>query len=414
MAVKRVKHTKEAGEVPDSKAAFLEALDGFGEDPTIQKMEVQETFVPMGSIILDHVLQLKGIPGGGRVIQIHGKEHGGKSTLCYNIVKSYQRLTGKAAAIFDFEGTSTPEYFKSNGVNTDRDALVVFKNNSIEAAIQKSIVLMKAGVKVFVYDSVPRMKSMVDEKEIMNGKAFKNTVGAHAKTMNMFFDILLPYAQHYDCVLIMVNQIRARIDGSREGQSAAKYSTITNLNYVLPGGFAMRFIPSLTIEVNVAKALRAGGGESDWDIEPGENKGNNYVATRINVRVLKNKVTMGGYRAGVLYLRSGLGLDDNISIRELAHHYKLISYVGRKYVIGLESDPIIIYDSKDAAIRDLVIEQNPIVLSKLRELVVAAVENDQHGFSIQPSEEDLASSDEDFYQKISAKVAFDDEDQDLS
>ena len=176
----------------------------------------------------------------------------------------------------------------------------------------------------------------------------------------------------------------------------------------------MRFIPSLTIEVNVAKALRAGGGESDWDIEPGENKGNNYVATRINVRVLKNKVTMGGYRAGVLYLRSGLGLDDNISIRELAHHYKLISYVGRKYVIGLESDPIIIYDSKDAAIRDLVIEQNPIVLSKLRELVVAAVENDQHGFSIQPSEEDLASSDEDFYQKISAKVAFDDEDQDLS
>jgi RecA/RadA recombinase len=393
MAVKRIKHNKEAGDFPDLKSAFLEALEGFGEDPTIQKMEVQETFVPMGSIILDHVLQLKGIPGGGRVIQIHGKEHGGKSTLCYNIVKSYQRLTGKAAAIFDFEGTSTPEYFKSNGVNTDRDALVVFKNNSVEAAVQKS---------------------MVDEKEIMNGKAFKNTVGQHAKTMNMFFDLLLPYAQHYDCVLIMVNQIRARIDGSREGQSAAKYSTITNLNYILPGGYAMRFIPSLTIEVNVAKALRAGGGESDWDIEPGENKGNHYVATRIAVRVLKNKVTMGGYRAGELYLRSGLGLDDNISIRELAFRYKLIAYVGKKWIVGLESDPIAVYDSKDSAIRDLVIEQNPVVLSKLRELVVTAIESDEGGFLIQPSEEDLASSDEDFYQKITTKVAFDDDEQDLS
>jgi hypothetical protein len=61
-----------------------------------------------------------------------------------------------------------------------------------------------------------------------------------------------------------------------------------------------------------------------------------------------------------------------------------------------------------------VIEQNPVVLSKLRELVVTAIESDEGGFLIQPSEEDLASSDEDFYQKITTKVAFDDDEQDLS
>jgi RecA/RadA recombinase len=379
--VKRLSKKEKIVDNSGNLSAFHETINGFGDDTTIQKMDVEEEFIPTDSIVLDHVLQLRGLPRGGRVIQIHGKEHGGKSTLCYSIIRAYQKHTGQPAAIIG------------------RDALVVFRGASVEAAVQKSILLMKAGVKVFVYDSVPRMKSMVDEKEIMTGAAFKATMGAHAKTMNQFFDILLPYAQRYDCAIIMVNQIRARIDASREGQQAVKYSTITNLNYVLPGGYAMRFNPSLTIEVNVAKAIRAGGGEKDccgFDIEPGENKGNIWAATRISVRVLKNKVTMGGYRAHTLYLRPGFGLDDNISIRELAYNYGLISAKGRKYIVGLEDDPIITYDSKEQAIQDLVVEQNVSVLTKLRKLVVTAIENDENGFLTQPSEEDLATTDQDF------------------
>lgn len=402
---KRLKTT----EFSDPKTAFLQAVDALGDDPTILKTDVEEEVVPTGSIVLDHVLQLKGIPRGGRVVQIHGKEHGGKSTLCYNIVKSWQRNTGQPAVIFDFEGTATADYLKRNGVNVNRDALLLLRESSVESAIQKSIMFMKAGVKVFVYDSVPRMKSMVDEKEIMSGQAMKNSVGAHAKTMNMFFDLLLPYAQRYDCCIIMVNQIRARIDGSLEGQMAAKYASITNWNYVLPGGYAMRFIPSLTIEVNVAKALRAGGGETDWDIEPGENKGNDYVATRINVRILKNKVTMGGYRAHPLYLRPGLGVDDNISIRELAYRYKLITNKGRKWIVGIESDPIATYETKDQAIQDLVINQNALVLAQLRELVIQAIEADETGFNVAPTMDELAAVDEDYHQQARTTLKFDDE-----
>jgi hypothetical protein len=175
----------------------------------------------------------------------------------------------------------------------------------------------------------------------------------------------------------------------------------------------MRFNPSLSIEVQVAKAIRAGGGETDWDIEPGENKGGEYVATKIRVRVMKNKVTMGGYREHHLYLRPGLGLDDNISVRELAHKYKLIQYKGRKYVIGLESDPIATYDTKDEAVRDLVIEQNPVVLAKLKELVVSAIHSDTESFLTELSLEERAIVDEEAYTRLATSkpaASYDDED----
>ena len=413
MAARRLKVTESSS---DPQSAFLRALDALGDDPTLVRLDVDEEFVPTGSIIWDHVLQLRGIPNGGRVIQIHGKEHGGKSTLCYSICKSYQIATGQPACIFDFEGTATGEYLRKNKVDTARDKLVLFKNCSIEAAVQKSLLMMQAGVKLFVYDSVPRMKSMVDEKEIMNGGAFKSKIGSHARVMGDFFDLILPYAQRYNCTIIMVNQIRSRIDGSREGQQAAKYSTITNLNYVLPGGFVMRFVPSLTIEVNVGKAIRAGGGDEKvngpWDIEPGENKGDVYVATKIKIRVLKNKVTMGGYRGHHLYLRPGIGIDDNISIRELAHHYKLINYDKslRKWVVGTSENPIIMYDTKDEAVRDLVIDQNPAVLARLRVLVVQAIEADQDGFITEPSVDELSAVDSEFGEPVrTTTVEFDDE-----
>ena len=212
------KSLKNAQFSTDTRTAFLQALELIGDDPTVTKLDVEEEFVPTGSIVWDHVLQLKGIPRGGRIIQIHGKEHGGKSTLTYNICRGYQKATGQPVCIFDFEGTATGEYLKANGVQTDRDSLVLFKENSVENCIKKTITFMKAGVKLFIFDSIPRMKSMIDEKEILSGQAFKATYGGHAKSMNLFFDTLLPYAQQYDCVFIMVNQIRARIEQSMEAQ----------------------------------------------------------------------------------------------------------------------------------------------------------------------------------------------------
>jgi len=375
----RVIKKKDAAVSSETLNKFAALTDSFkSEDAILIDEDYTERYFPTGSIVFDEVLKLKGMPFGGRVVHIHGKEHGGKSTICYSIVGSYQRVLNQPAVIFDFEGTTTLEYLRAVGVNTSRNLLAVFKVTDIEDCIKKAIEYMEAGVKLFVFDSIPKMKSMYDKKDIKSGAAFKASVGEHARTMVRFFDILGPYAMKHDCLFLMVNQIRARIDGSQEAMLAQKYPSYTNLPYVLPGGNSVRYVPSLMLEVNVQKALK--GATDDpflMEPEPEENSAKKVVATRVKVRVLKNKVTMGSYREYPIYLRTGKGLDDWISVRELARHYGLIRNKGARYLVGKEEEPIMMYENKEAAIKDLVLDQNLEVLTRLRELLVEVIREDE-------------------------------------
>jgi RecA/RadA recombinase len=366
----------------DVKSRFLEALNQVpSEDYQVLKKGVVEQFTPSGSIVWDEVLRLKGIPHRGRVITIHGKEHGGKSTLAYGLIASHQRHTGEPAVIFDFENTCSLEYLEGIGVDTSEDMITVRQPGSIDRCVKEALIFMKAGVRLFVFDSVPRMKNSFEEKEIMDGTAFKASIGRHAKDISSFFDAILPYAAKYDACLIMVNQIRARIDASQEAAMAQKYPSMTNLPYVLPGGNQIRYVPSITLEVNVAKAFRAGGADDEFLFEGTDDDKGDFIVNKVKVRVLKNKSTAGGYREGVLWIRPGRGVDDFISVRELARHYDLIKNSGKKWIVGDAENPIATYENKAQAIRELVEEPDATVLNKLREMVALAIRADKQGFT---------------------------------
>lgn len=376
----RVKQKEFTG--ADVKARFMEALAQLpSEDYQVLKRSVQEDFTPTGSIVLDEVCRLKGIPHRGKVITIHGKEHGGKSTLAYGLIASHQRHTGEPAVIFDFERTCTLEYLEGIGVDCSDDMINVRQPESIERCVKEALVFMKAGVRLFVFDSIPRMKNAFEEKEIMDGTAFKATIGRHAKNLSDFFDAILPYAAKYDSCLIMINQIRARIDSSQEAAMAQKYPSMTNLPYVLPGGNSVRYVPVINLEVNIAKAFRAGGADDDFLFEGTEDAKGDFIVNKVKVRVLKNKVTSGGFREGVLWIRPGRGVDDYISVRELGRHYELITNKGRSWIVGEIDNPIVTYTNKDEALADLVETPNKAVLNKLRALVVQRIREDKGGFT---------------------------------
>lgn len=373
----------------DVKSRFLEALNQLpSENHQVLRKDIVEQFVPSGSIVIDEVLRLKGIPHRGRVITLHGKEHGGKSSISYCFLASHQKHTGEPGVIFDFEGTCSFDYLEALGVDISEDMLSVRRPASIERCVQEALMLMKAGVRFFIFDSIPRMKNVYDEKEIMSGDAFKASVGKHARDMQSFFDAILPYAAKYDACLVMVNQIRARIESSMEAQLAQKYASITNLNYVLPGGNSVRFVPSVTLEVNVAKAFRAGGGDDDFLFEGTDEAKGDFLVTKIKIRVLKNKATMGGYRESALWIRPGKGVDDWISVRELARHYDLITNKGRSWIVGDPDKPLATYDNKDRALRCLVKEPDYALLSKLRDLVIKRLREDKDGFATTLTDED--------------------------
>jgi RecA/RadA recombinase len=356
------------------------------EDWRIQKSEVAEEKIPFGMIALDNAMQLGGLPRRGRVIQFHGQEHGGKSTMCCKTVANYQAQTGEPAMICDFEGTLSWNYLQAIGV--DPDLAELYTPDSVQACCAKVMEFMLAGTRLFVFDSIPAMKEKIEAKEIMKGskgKAFAANYAAHAKTMQRFFDLMIPHAKEHNCTFLMVNQVRDRIDGTREAEMAQKYPSFTNLPYILPGGRASRYLMSAMIEVNVKKAWKAGkaytrdGRVNDWVLGPElpVNQQGDFIATEVVARVLKNKMSGGGYRGGTLWMRPGMGVDDDMSVRQLAYDYDLISSVGKKWIVGEAASPLTTYNTKADALADLVTTPNREILDRLKPLVASYIDRDK-------------------------------------
>lgn len=365
---------------------FLQARKDEKPDYQVLTKDYVDELIPYGLIVFDYVLGLGGLSRHGRVSQVHGDEGVGKSTLTYVVAKNYQQFTGEPLGIFDFEGTGTPSYLEKIGVDMDMCRLV--QPVSTEQAIKETLNLLDEGCRFFIYDSIPDMKSMVDKKDIMSGKAMRANYGKHAQTMSKFFDLVQPYVKQFDGHMMMINQTRSRIDDSVEAQWANDYS-YTNRTYVLPGGRICRFKPSVMIELRMGKEVKplepgktgTGVDKDPFVVPPATPQTEGKpLWNRVRARTLKNKVTGGGYREGFIWVEPGKGINDNMSVRELAREYGFITNAGAKYYVGKSKDEAIAgYPSKDAAIEDLVIKENPEVLGKLRELVAEAIQNDNTG-----------------------------------
>ncbi len=371
---------------------LLKARGELDDDYKVLKSDDEEVLIPYDMLVYDHVLRLRGIGMRGRVSQVHGAFGASKSTSIYKMIANFQRFTGEPAAIYDFERTGTISYLKSMGVDTSEGMLFFKQPDSVEDSQQDAIRLMLAGVRMFVFDSIPRMKSKVAVKDILSGAAFKADFATHARVMAKFYDNMLPHLAEFNGHFMMVNQIRDRIEEGNDAKNAQKYPTFTNLPYTLPGGLACRHTPAVMIENKVAKSVKPGpidlyssGTKDDFIIEPATSDTKDLeVATRVRVRALKNKVGGGGYRQGFIWIRpTGIGKvpgqDENLSIRELARAYGLIDYhASKKWFVGTSlEDAIATYKTKEEAIQDLVIDENPEVLNKLSVLVANVIDADQ-------------------------------------
>ena len=375
--------------VEQRREMFLAARKEEKPDYQILTADHVDDLVPYGLITFDYVLGLGGIKRHGFVSSIHGDEGVGKSTLTYQIASNYQQYTGEPLGVFDFEGTGTPAYLSKIGC--DMEMVKFSQPDSIEDSVKETIRLLDQGCRFFIYDSIPWMHSMVDKKDIMSGKAFKASYGKHAQIMDKFFKMLHPYVKKADGHILMVNQTRARIEDTTEAGWASDYS-YTNKTYVLPGGRTCRFTPSTMIEMRMVKEVKPydgrdgdGPDKDPWVIEPATKatEGSPCV-NRVRVRSLKNKVTGAGFREGFIWVRPATspqpGIDNFMSIRELARDYGFIANKGAKWYVGKSfDDAIVTYPNKDAGVEDLCVNRNPEVHAKLNALLAAEIKADTSG-----------------------------------
>jgi len=255
--------------------------------------------IPTGSIGLDAVLGIGGVPRG-RIVEIYGPEASGKTTLVLHIIAQCQKLGGSCAFI-DAENAMDTGYAKSLGV--DIENLLVSQPDSGEQALEIAEMLTRSGgIDLFVVDSVA---ALVPKAEIEGemGDAF---VGVQARLMSQAMRKLSGVASRTKTCAIFTNQIRHKI-----GVMFGNPETTT-------GGLALKFYATMRFDIRRIAAIK---------------KGDEVVGARTRVKVVKNKVA-APFREAEFDLIYGHGISRLGELVDLGSEHGIFTKSGSWYLYG--------------------------------------------------------------------------------
>ena len=251
------KQTK--SEISDLQEAVDEIKQRFGEGAIMKLREVRAVdvdVIPTGSISLDLVLGVGGVPRG-RVIEIFGPESTGKSTLALHICAEAQKKGGVAAFI-DAEHALDPDYAKKIGVNVDE--LLISQPDSGEQALQIVEALVRSGkIDVIVIDSV----AALTPKAEIAGEMGDTHIGLQARLMSQACRKLSGIISKTKTAVIFLNQTRMKI------------GVLWGNPETTPGGLALKFYASVRIDLRRIAQIK---------------QGDQIVGSRIKAKIVKNKV----------------------------------------------------------------------------------------------------------------------------
>lgn len=259
MVKKKEKNPPAGGEIGDLQEAVDEIKQRFGEGAIMKLKDVRAVdvdVIPTGSISLDMVLGVGGVPRG-RVIEIYGPEGGGKTTLALHILAEAQKKGGVGAFI-DAEHALDPDWAKIIGVNLED--LLISQPDSGEQALQIVETLVRSGeVDVVVVDSVA---ALVPQAEIA-GEMGEFQIGLQARIMSQALRKLSGIIAKTKTVVIFLNQTRMKI-GILWGNPETT-----------PGGLALKFYASVRIDLRRIAQIK---------------HGDEIIGSRIKAKIVKNKV----------------------------------------------------------------------------------------------------------------------------
>jgi recombination protein RecA len=279
--------------------------------------------IPTGSIGLDAVLGIGGVPRG-RIVEIYGPEASGKTTLVLHIIAQCQKLGGTAAFI-DAENALDSTYARALGV--DVDALLVSQPDSGEQALEIAEILTRSGgIDMFVIDSVA---ALVPKAEI-EGEMGDAHLGVQARLMSQAMRKLSGVTSRTRTCAIFTNQIRQKI-----GVMFGNPETTT-------GGLALKFYATMRFDIRRIAAIK---------------KGEDVVGSRTRVKVVKNKVAPP-FRQAEFDLIYGVGISRLGELVDIGAEQGVFAKSGTWFAFG----DMRIGQGRDAAIDFL--KENPQVAAK--------------------------------------------------
>ncbi len=239
------------------------------------------------------------ITGGGWVRGLMNYVSGGfsasKSTLCALAIRETQKK-GLKAVYIDHEYSLDLGYLAALGVDVDN--LIISQPDCIEDGYQIFCDLVETGkIGTVIFDSIAAAQT----RKELEGDVGDQTMGVKAKLNAVTFPKITMLLKKHNAVGLMVNQNRVKI-------GIAYGSPIYD-----PGGEAVKFFPSIKIEVNQSTKEKG----DDGDI----------VGNLIKIKCTKNK-TARPFMEGEYTINYGTGIDNVKEVFTIGYKIGLIQRAG--------------------------------------------------------------------------------------
>lgn len=287
--IKSIEETiKEINKESGEKLAFL------GKDAS-QEVEVIST----GIMPLDWAFGCGGLPKG-RIIEIHGLQSSGKTSLCLGIISNFQKK-GLPCAFIDAEYALNLEHARNIGVDTDK--LVIIQPDTGEQAFEAIEKLIKNdAAKLIIVDSA----SALVPRAVIEAETGKPTMGSQARLISQGLVKLIGPASKNGTIIIILNQLRANIMGGQYDP------------YTVTGGMALRFYASIIMSLSKETAIT---------------KGDDVVGYGIKVQIKKNKMGPPNEKCTIKFMFNG-GFSGEMNILDIGEKAGVITHEGNTYSFG--------------------------------------------------------------------------------
>lgn len=238
----------------------------------------------------------------------------------------------------DQEQAVNLDYLKQLGVDTSEERFMLVQADDGIAALDTALTMMGTGLfSLIVIDSIPALIT----KQEMEGDVGAIHMAPLARLLSQTMKPIVQTAASTDTAFVFINQIRANLGFGGE-----------NAN---PGGNAIKFYPSLRIELKRIALLT---------------KGDNNIGQTVRVNLVKTRFGFP-YSKTDINLYFGKGIDKNEEILEVSIDKGIITRGGAYYTFPINETETTKLMGKEAVGRFL--EDNPATKAYLEKLVIESL-----------------------------------------
>lgn len=280
-----------------------------------------------GSIVLDYLIggvpnrhgvaPCPGIPRK-RITQVWGAEGSGKTTFALMAAAETIRRGGVVFFV-DWENAVVPDYAEVLGVPiADQSKFMIVQPETLEDGVKLIKIAALGAADLIIIDSVgAAVPANIYNREVaLAGEQAR--VGLAAKVWSEFLPELRGVIIRSNSAILGISQVRAKIGGMGMGPTSEPQ-----------GGYAWKFFSDVRIE------FRKFGTDKEKSVNALINKTDERViGSTIKAKLVKCKLAASQGREEMFHIRQGAGIDNILSVIEIAIAYHVIKKGGAWFQWG--------------------------------------------------------------------------------